>query len=123
MDEELEEVELLIELEEEGILEELLLEIELTLLEVVLELLGALELVLLSCLEELEVEVLVGTEVTLVVVPLLSSLDVALLKVLVVLSKELKEIELDVTPTLHEGMINAVNKTKALKTCLFFITS
>lgn len=123
MDEELEEVELLIELEEEGILEELLLEIELTLLEVVLELLGALELVLLSCLEELEVEVLVGTEVTLVVVPLLSSLDVVLSKVLVVLSKELKKAALDVTPTLHEGMINAVNKAKALKTCLFFITS
>lgn len=117
MDEELEEVELLIELEEEGILEKLLLEIELTLLEVVLE------LVLLSCLEELEMEVLVGTEVTLVVVPLFSSFDVVLLKVLVVLSKELKKAALDVTPTLHEGIINAVNKANALKTCLFFITS
>lgn len=64
-----------------------------------------------------------GTEVTLVDVVVLSSLEVVLSLVLKVLSKELSEDALVVAPTLHEGMMNAVNKAKALNTCLFFITS
>ena len=52
---------------------------------------------------------------------MLSSLEVVLSVVFIVLSKELKD-ELDVTPTLQEGMTNAVNRAKALMTFLFFIT-
>ena len=64
-----------------------------------------------------------GTEVTLFDVVVLSSLEVVLSLVLIVLSKELNEDALVVAPTLHEGITNAVNNAKALKTCLFFITS
>ncbi len=64
-----------------------------------------------------------GTEVTLFDVVVLSSFEVVLSLVLIVLSKELSEDALVVAPTLHEGITNAVNKAKALKTCLFFITS
>ena len=63
-----------------------------------------------------------GTGVTLFDVVVLSSLEVVLSLVLKVLSKELNEDTLVVAPTLHEGITNAVNKAKALKTCLFFIT-
>ena len=64
------------------------------------------------------------TEVTLVDVVVIYSFEVVLpLEVLKVLSKELNEDALVVAPTLHEGMMNAVNKAKALNTCLFFITS
>ena len=70
---------------------------------------------MLSCLDVLEDEVVVA----LLVVVVLFSLKVVLSTLVKVLSLE----EIELTPTLHEGMTNAVNNAKALKTCLFFITS
>lgn len=135
---------LVVELDEDGILDELveeelliLLELldedELTLEELLLdelgiELLEELELlgvlvVLLSCLEDEVVELLDVFEVVDEVL-LLSSLDVVvtLSFVLSLIKDELKLDELVTTPTLHEDITNEVNNAKALKTCLFFIT-
>lgn len=119
-----EELLILLELldEDELTLEELLLdELGIELLEE-LELLGVL-VVLLSCLEDEVVELLDVFEVVDEVL-LLSSLDVVvtLSFVLSLIKDELKLDELDTTPTLHEDITNEVSNANALKTCLFFIT-
>ena len=124
LDELIEELLILLELldEEELTPEELLLdEVGRELLEV-LELLGVL-VVLLSCLEDEVVELLDVFEAVDEVF-LLSSLDVVVVLsfVLSLTKDELKLDELVTTQTLHEDMTNEVNNAKAPNTCLFFIT-